>query len=150
MKKPATNFGDSGDVFLEKLERGGLRVTPQREHVYKVLLDKKDQPTEEEGFIPHKKGMPDISIATVYNVLDALVSCGLVKQVNHDRSATRFCSNMMPHHHFYCDECGGAYDIDRQADESQLPGAMPRGFKPNRFEVTVRGLCPDCAARARK
>src|SRR4030095_17252891 len=138
MKKPATNFGDSGDVFLEKLERGGLRVTPQRRHVYQVVLDKKNHPTAEEFFIRAKKGMPEISIATVYNCLDALVSCGLVKQVNHDRSATRFCSNMMPHHHFYCDECGGAYDIDRQADEAQVPVAMPRGFKRNRLEGRVR------------
>ena len=30
MKKLATNFGGSGDVLLEKLEQGGLRVTPQR------------------------------------------------------------------------------------------------------------------------
>ena len=149
MKKLATDYGGS-DVLLEKLERGGLRVTPQREHVYKVLLGKKDHPTAEEVFIRAKKGMPEISIATVYNCLDALVNCGLVRQVNHDRSATRFCSNMTPHHHFYCDECGGAYDIDRETDEAEPPVAMPRGFKPNRFEVTIRGLCPDCAARARK
>jgi Fe2+ or Zn2+ uptake regulation protein len=153
MKKLATNDRGSdggGGVLFEKLERGGLRKTPQREHVYKVLLDKKDHPTAEEVFIRAKKGMPEISIATVYNCLDALVSCGLVRQVNHDRSATRFCSNMMPHHHFYCDECGGAYDIDREPAETQPPVAMPRGFKPNRFEVTIRGLCPDCAAKARK
>ena len=151
MKKLATNDrGSDGGVLLDKLERGGLRKTPQREHVYKVLLDKKDHPTAEEVFIRAKKGMPEISIATVYNCLDALVSCGLVKQVNHDRSATRFCSNMAPHHHFYCDECGGAYDIERERNEAPPPVAMPRGFKPNRFEVTIRGLCPGCAAEARK
>jgi Fur family peroxide stress response transcriptional regulator len=138
------------DALEERLERSGLRVTPQREHVYHVLLEKKDHPTAEEVFIRAKKGMPDISIATVYNCLDALVSCGLVRQVNQDRSATRFCSNMQPHHHFYCDECGGAYDIERLGHEAEPPVPMPKGFKPNRFEVTIRGLCPDCAARARR
>jgi len=138
----------SGDAALqERLEKSGLRFTPQREHVYNVLLGKKDHPTAEEVFIRAKRGMPEISMATVYNCLDALVSCGLVRQVNQDRSATRFCSNMQPHHHFYCDDCGGAYDIDREADEPELPVPMPRGFKPNRYEVTIRGLCPDCAAR---
>ena len=34
--------------------------------------------------------MPEISMATVYNCLDALVKCGLVRQVNLDRGATRF------------------------------------------------------------
>jgi len=56
----------------------------------------------------------------------------------------------MPHHHFYCDECGRAYDIDREAHDTEPPVTMPRGFKPNRYEVTIRGLCPECAIKARK
>ena len=149
MKKLSANSGD-GLGLQERLEKGGLRVTPQREHVYQVLLDKRNHPTAEEVFIRAKKGMPEISMATVYNCLDALVSCGLVRQVNHDRDATRFCSNMQPHHHFYCDECGGAYDIDREPDAPQPEVEMPTGFRANRYEITIRGLCPDCAAKARK
>jgi Fur family transcriptional regulator, peroxide stress response regulator len=137
-------------ALQRRLEQSGLRTTPQREHVFHVLLEKKDHPSAEEVFIRAKKGMPEISMATVYNCLDALVSCGLVRQVNHGREATRFCSNMQPHHHFYCDECGGAYDIDRENDTSDPPIAMPRGFKPSRYEVTIRGLCPECAIKARK
>src|SRR5262245_6725886 len=109
-RKPAPE-SVSGNL-QERLEQSGLRLTVQREHVYEVLLQKKDHPTAEEVFIRAKKGMPDISIATVYNCLDALVSCGLVRQVNQDRSATRYCSNLRKHHHFHCDECGRAYDID--------------------------------------
>ena len=58
-------------------------------------------------------------MATVYNCLDALVQCGLVRHVNLDRSATRYCPNMKEHCHFYCDECGGIYDVDF-ADEATL------------------------------
>jgi Fur family peroxide stress response transcriptional regulator len=137
----------SDGALQEILEKGGRRNTPQRQHVYKILIGKKDHPTAEEVFIRAKKGMPEISMATVYNCLDALVSCGLVRQVNQDRAATRFCSNMQPHHHFYCDECGGAYDIDREDNNSQPPVAMPRGFRPSRYEVTIRGLCSECASK---
>jgi Fur family peroxide stress response transcriptional regulator len=149
MKKSAEISGGN-TALQEKLEKGGLRSTPQRQHVYDVLLQKKNHPTAEEVFIRAKKGMPEISMATVYNCLDALVNCGLVRQVNQDREATRFCSNMQPHHHFYCDECGGAHDIDRVDETSEPPVAMPRGFKPTRYEVTIRGLCPECAAKAKK
>ena len=149
MKKlPESSYDDVG--LHERLEKGGLRTTPQRQHVYKVLVEKKDHPTAEEVFIRSKNGMPEISMATVYNCLDALVSCGLVRQVNQDREATRFCSNMQPHHHFYCDECGEAYDIDREGAASEPPVPMPRGFKPTRYEVTIRGLCPECAATAKR
>ena len=145
MKKSAGDISD--ETLHEQLEKSGLRFTPQRQHVYSVLLQKRDHPTAEEVFIRAKKGMPDISMATVYNCLDALVSCGLVRQVNQDRAATRFCSNMREHHHFYCDECGGAYDIDLLPDAPQPAVPMPRGFKASRFEITIRGLCPDCAAK---
>jgi Fe2+ or Zn2+ uptake regulation protein len=149
MKKAAVNHHGDG-ALQERLEQSGRRMTAQRQHVYDVLMEKKNHPTAEEVFIRAKKGMPEISMATVYNCLDALVNCGLVRQVNQDREATRFCSNMQPHHHFYCDECGEAYDIDREGAASEPPVAMPRGFKPTRYEVTIRGLCPECAANAKK
>ena len=73
----------------ERLATSGFRFTPQRQHVYNVLLQKRDHPTVEEVFIRAKEGMPDISMATVYNCLDALVKCDLVRHVNLDRAATR-------------------------------------------------------------
>jgi len=149
MKKLSEHICDDAGLH-ERLEKGGLRTTPQRQHVYKVLVEKKDHPTAEEVFIRSKNGMPEISMATVYNCLDALVSCGLVRQVNQDREATRFCSNMQPHHHFYCDECGGAHDIEREDEFGAPPVSMPQGFQPSRYEVTIHGLCPECAAKAKK
>jgi Fe2+ or Zn2+ uptake regulation protein len=139
-----------GESLQVRLEKSGLRFTQQRQHVYRILLGKRDHPTAEEVFIRAKKRMPEISMATVYNCLDTLVGCGLVREVNHDGGARRFCSNMREHHHFYCDDCGGAYDIDQVPEAREPDVPMPRGFKPSRYEITIRGLCPDCAARAGK
>jgi len=129
----------------ERLATSGLRLTPQREHVYNVLLGDRDHPTAEQVFLRAKKAMPDISMATVYNCLDALVTSGLVKQVNLDRGATRFCPNMHEHCHFYCESCGGVYDIGLTRARPEVP--MPRGFKATQLELSIRGLCPDCGAR---
>ena len=129
----------------ERLATSGLRLTPQREHVYNVLLGERDHPTAEQVFLRAKKDMPDISMATVYNCLDALVTSGLVKQVNLDRGATRFCPNMHEHCHFYCESCGGVYDIDLTRARPEVP--MPRGFKASHWELSIRGLCPDCGAK---
>ena len=89
-------------------------------------------------------------MATVYNCLDTLVKCGLVRQVNIERGASRYCSNMREHHHFYCDECGGAFDIDGEPGPDAPDFRMPAGFQVRRLEIAFRGLCPDCAARAAK
>jgi Fur family peroxide stress response transcriptional regulator len=131
--------------LTEQLGATGLRLTPQRQQVYDVLLQKRDHPTAEEVFIRAKKAMPEISHATVYNCLDALVKSGLARQVNVERGATRFCPNMAEHGHFHCSDCGTIYDVDLP---HALPGvAVPRGFKARAYDVTIHGLCADCAKK---
>jgi Fe2+ or Zn2+ uptake regulation protein len=134
------------DEHLSKqLSTSGFRFTPQGQHVYDVLIDERDHPTAEEVFIRAKREMPDISMATVYNCLDALVQSGMARQVNVDRGATRFCPNMREHCHFYCDSCAKVFDID-------LPGegpngiTLPKGFKAARFEIAIHGFCAKCGS----
>jgi Fur family peroxide stress response transcriptional regulator len=135
----------SKDRLDEKLATRGLRFTPQRERVYAVLMEERDHPTAEQVFIRAKKEMPEISMATVYNCLDALVSSGLVKLVNVERGASRFCPNMHEHFHFQCEGCGAIFDIDHEKARPQIP--LPRGFRGTHFEISVRGFCPDCAVK---
>jgi Fur family peroxide stress response transcriptional regulator len=134
----------NGDLN-ERLTTGGLRLTPQRQQVYDVLIQKRDHPTAEEVFIRAKQAMPDISMATVYNCLDALVQCGLVRQVQLERGATRFCPNMEEHCHYYCDECGTVFDVALTGNSTVVP--RPKGFKIDHYEIAVHGLCADCAKK---
>src|SRR3984885_15113087 len=130
--------------LTEQLGATGLRLTPQRQQVYDVLLQKRDHPTAEEVFIRAKKQMPEISHATVYNCLDALVKSGLIRQVTLDRGATRFCPNMHEHCHFYCDECDTVYDVDLP-NKAHEAVALPKGFRVQHFDIAIHGLCADCA-----
>jgi len=141
MEGPATNR------LNERLATSGLRFTAQRQHVYDVLLQEPDHPTAEEIFMRSKQTMPDISVATVYNCLDALVKCHLVRQVKVDRGATRYCPNMKDHCHFYCDECGQVFDIDLSLVNRATKFSLPPGFQVNLYEISMRGLCPKCSAR---
>lgn len=146
MKSPSNSAGVDGRLN-ERLATSGFRFTPQRQHVYDVLMQKRDHPTVEEVFIRAKQGMPDISMATVYNCLDALVQCGLIRHVNLDRSATRYCPNMKEHCHFYCDRCGSVHDVDFSSDGRSAAFKVPEGFQVNQFDVSIRGLCRACANR---
>lgn len=129
----------------ERLATSGFRFTLQRRHVYDVLLQKLDHPTAEDVFIRAKKQMPDISHATVYNCLDALVQCGLVRLVQLKRGATRYCPNMEEHAHYYCDECGAVFDVALRADSTVMP--RPRGFKVDHYDIAVHGVCADCTKK---
>jgi Fur family peroxide stress response transcriptional regulator len=86
--------------------------------------------------------MPDISMATVYNCLDALVRSHLVRQVTVERGAARFCANMREHAHFHCDGCSRVFDVEL-APASPL--SLPRGFVAERYDVVMHGRCPDCS-----
>jgi len=129
----------------ERLQQGGFRFTPQREHVYNVLLAKRDHPTAEEVFIRAKHEAPGISMATVYNCLDALVRSGVARQVTVDRGATRFCPNMHEHCHYYCVECGRVFDVALPEHAPSVP--RPKGFKVDHYEIAVHGICAGCSAR---
>ncbi len=135
--------------FLDRaLAESGLRMTRQRRTVYDTLMQKRDHPTADEVFSRVKKTMPTISLATVYNCLEKLVECGLVRQVNRDRESTRYCANLKEHGHFYCRECGSVHDIDLPSGRpSDLGLDLPRGFRVDHFDVNIRGVCPECGAK---
>ncbi len=125
----------------ERLATRGFRFTPQRQQVYEVLLQERDHPTAEEVFMRAKRAMPVISMATVYNCLDALVKCGLVRQVTLERGAARFCPNMREHCHFYCDVCDKVFDIALRGGTGV---ALPKGFRADRYDIAIHGRCPEC------
>jgi Fe2+ or Zn2+ uptake regulation protein len=130
--------------LTERLAARGFRFTPQRQEVYRVLMKKRDHPTAEEVFIRSKADMPEISMATVYNCLTALVDCGLVRQVSLERGAARFCPNMQEHCHFYCDACDTVFDIDLPPSTAV---ALPKGFRARSYDVAIHGSCPQCVRK---
>lgn len=120
----------------------GIRLTRQREEIFGILLRQPDHPTAADVYARAKEHMPTLSLATVYNGLEALVRSGLVKQVNLDRAPTRFCPNLQEHGHFFCEACGTVYDVEVTA-----PGTwkLPAGFVVSQAEVALKGWCPHCS-----
>lgn len=128
----------------ERMASNGFRLTPQRRHVYQILLQRRDHPTANEVYFQAKQELPEISMATVYNCLDALVQCGMIRQVNLDRAATRYCANLEAHAHFCCDQCGGVFDVNYNAKTIQLE--VPPGFETSHYDLSIRGFCASCNA----
>ena len=122
------------------LLRKGLRSTKQRACVYCSILDKQDHPTADDILLRVRKKLPSISLATVYNCLETLVDCGLVRQVNLDRASTRFCPNLAPHAHFKCSDTGKIFDLSLDEESvNSLQSILPQGFKAQNFELSFSG-----------
>ena len=127
------------------LERSGQRSTKQREHVFSVILEKRDHPTADVIYARSRTDMPTISLATVYNCLETLVESGLIRPVNFEREPTRYCPNLTQHAHFYCKESGEIVDIDL-SDElvDHLKAALPEGFTVQHIDIAYDGKCGGC------
>ncbi len=128
-------------TFSTSLREKGLRPTKQRACVYGVILDKRDHPTADEIYDRVRKHLPGTSFATVYNCLETLVECGLVRQVNMDRAPTRYCPNLAPHAHFKCNQTGKIYDIQIDEDTlSRMHSLIPQDFNAENFDLCFSGV----------
>lgn len=131
---------DNSDALSQRLAHSGLRSTPQREVVYNVLLKKRDHPTADEVFARVKFELPTISLATVYNCLETLVQCDLVRAVNFERGPTRYCPNLRPHAHFHDEQTGKTHDIDLPPEIlKEVTAILPHGYDAKSVEIIFRG-----------
>ncbi|MES2571929.1 MAG: transcriptional repressor, partial [Verrucomicrobiota bacterium] len=91
--------------------------------------------------------MSSISLATVYNCLETLTECGLVRLVNHHREPSRYCPNLEEHAHLFCEGCGSVTDLPmRQSRLTEEIWELPPDIVVSHHEVSFRGLCTKCAA----
>jgi Fe2+ or Zn2+ uptake regulation protein len=124
-------------------EIAGLRMTAQRREVYRFLQQERNHPTANEVFMRVKERLPNLSLATVYNCLEALVQHGIIRQVNFDRESSRYCPNLSEHGHFHDATTGIIHDVGFKpginlADVLDLPpGALVEDI-----EITLRGKIP--------
>ena len=132
-----------------KLARGGYRLTRQRRVVMEALMATESHPTASEVFMTARQNMPTISQATVYNSLETLVGCHVVKQVNMDREPTRYCANTCEHAHYVCTDCGQVVDVPLSDPVKFIEAwKLPEGAQITSQEVVLRGHCPGCARKA--
>jgi Fur family transcriptional regulator, peroxide stress response regulator len=84
-----------------KLIEKGLKVTPQRIAILEAIIQLNNHPTAENIIEYIRKNHPNISVATVYKVLDALVENGLINKVKTDKDIMRYDAIIESHHHLY-------------------------------------------------
>lgn len=121
-------------------EIAGLRMTRQRQEIYRILIEQRNHPTANEVFMRAKDRLPNLSLATVYNCLEALVQHGIIRQVNFDRESSRYCPNLREHGHFHDAATGVIHDVDFKPGISLSDVLnLPPGAVIDDVEITLRG-----------
>lgn len=134
--------------LTDRFRSEGLKVTPQRQAVFRVLHGSTVHPTAESVHAAVVRDLPMVSLRTVYQTLNDLTAMGELGQLDVGLGSARFDPNLDPHHHLVCDRCGRVEDVAVDVLEASLPesGAAAGGFRVTRTEVVFRGQCADCAA----
>ncbi len=96
----------------------GLKVTPQRIAILEAIIKLNNHPTAENIIEYIRKNHPNISVATVYKVLDALVENELIRKVKTEKDIMRYDAIMESHHHIYFTDSDRIEDyVDNELNE---------------------------------
>ncbi len=124
----------------------GLKVTPQRQCIFRVLHGNATHPTADAVYAAAAADMPTISLKTVYSTLNDLAAMGEIALLDLGTGSGRFDPNVeSAHHHLVCDRCGKVRDLHADFGALRVPVDQAQGFTVGAAEVVFRGLCRDCA-----
>jgi Fe2+ or Zn2+ uptake regulation protein len=143
-------FVKSPDELTEVFRQRGLKVTPQRQAIFRALHDNPEHPTAESVYDAVRSEVPSISLRTVYQTLNDLATMGELRQLSFGPGSARFDPNGDDHHHLVCEACGKVVDVYADTSGVALPPADRQGFTIATTQVVFRGRCADCSTHARQ
>lgn len=127
------------------LRAAGLRTTPQRQSILRVL-EASDRPlTVDEiwkGMAEGRSGIP-----TVYRNLERFVQEGWIEPLLGTDQVVRYtrCQCAGHHHHLQCESCGRAVEVGACGLDTHLKHLeKSTGFRITRHQLLLFGLCESC------
>jgi Fe2+ or Zn2+ uptake regulation protein len=131
------------DKYINILKSKNLIVTQHRLEILRYLDNNRTHPTLDQVYLYMKDKFPSISKMTVYNVVDTLVTNGVINSMRFVNSTElRVDFDMDIHFHFVCRECGKIFDVDSELDIEEL--VKKNGHKPEDYKVNIYGICKKC------
>ena len=134
-------------AFVDLCHDHGLKVTPQRVTIYRLIVDLDTHPTADAIYRIVRKEYPNISFDTVNRTLQTFADIGLVDVVEVFGGAKRFDPNVDDHHHLHCIRCGHMLDFyNRTYDELDVPKEIQEKFTVLGKRVVLKGICKACGS----
>jgi len=137
-----------GPSHLPSLRDAGLKQTPQRQGILRVLQSS-DRPLTVEEIWERMEGRRS-GLPTIYRNLERFVQEGWAESILGVDQVMRFvrCESAHHHHHLQCDTCGRMVEVDGCGlDEALERMATRSGFHITRHQLVLYGLCPGCSSK---
>ncbi|GAA1870486.1 Fur family transcriptional regulator [Paeniglutamicibacter psychrophenolicus] len=123
----------------------GLRVTRGRLAVLEVLDEHPHSSAEKVVDAVHH-ALPDVSIQSVYNVLNDLTEQGMLRRFSPPHSPALYETRVNDnHHHAICTSCGRIEDVECAVGHAPcLTPSDSHGMVIQIADVLYQGICEDC------
>lgn len=151
MAHSVNDFTKEKEIFLDHIQKAGLRRTAQRDLIMDTFLRTEEHLTSEDLYRLVQNEDPTVGHTTVYRTLKLLTEAGLAREVRFGDNKTYYEHhyNHEHHDHMICTECGGVIEFfspEIEAKQDEMAGRF--GFRPTHHSLRIWGVCAQCAATA--
>ena len=132
--------------MLDRLKEQGLRITPQRLEILRILSESVGHPSVEDIHAKVRVKFPTTSLATTYKTVALLKDLDEVLELGFADGSNRYDGNKpYPHPHVICTVCRKIMDPDLSMLRDMTEEVVREtGFRITTHRLDFFGLCPDC------
>lgn len=137
-------LNDVRQIFSDYLEKHQQRKTQERFILLEEIYNRNDHFDAETLFNDLKKKKFNVSRATVYNTLDLLIACDLIKKHQFGNQQTQYekAYHYRQHDHLICDDCNQVLEFcDPRIEQIQNKIGELLRFRISNHSLILHGRC---------